>query len=167
MSENTEWQEVCDAPAGRIFKDWFENNNIRCLIMKGRLSLYAFIGVPKNHPLAGLHFIDVPLRINSNLCLMTNGLYQETLPKNYYWYGWHYESSCDESWFDDSYTLPKAEVRTVKMVEENVREALIDFERLALLAEKITIKNKESTWKLINEEFIDYLREQHDQHNKI
>ena len=117
MIENKEWQEICDAPNGHIFKDWFEHG-IRCLIIRGPCSLCAYVGIPKDHPLAAYGYNNIPLREH-----WWKTYDDSETESGYYWYGWDYTRCDDKVW-------------VVKMVEGEIKEAALDWQNFSALMAK-------------------------------
>lgn len=118
MIENKEWQEVCDAPNGHIFRDWFEDG-IRCLIMRGPCSLVAYVGIPKDHPLTAYGYNNIPLR--EHWWETYDGKYDGKT--GYYWYGWDYTRTDNKLW-------------TVRMIEDEIKEAAGNWQNFAILMAK-------------------------------
>ena len=114
MIKNKEWQEAVDAPNGSVFKDWVEAG-VRCLIIRGPISLCAYVGIPKNHPLTAYGYDNVPLR---EYYAQTHEDLSES--SGYYWHGWQCTDNARKAW-------------TEKMVEDEIKEAAVDWQNFSIL----------------------------------
>ncbi len=85
--------EVLKIPEGEILEDDYEAG-VRFIVMRGVVSLCAYIGIPEDHILAGLNCDQLPLDCHGGLTYasVTGNLY---LPEGLYWYGWSYAHSGD------------------------------------------------------------------------
>jgi hypothetical protein len=96
----TEWEEIKRTGIGTVLHDQIEGN-IRFIIIRGRLSLCSYIGIPQDHPLAGFHHNAIPIRCHGGLSCSRKRdgtVRSRTIwPLGYYWYGWTYahEGDCD------------------------------------------------------------------------
>lgn len=108
---------MVDTPIGHIFKDWLFEDGVPCLIIRGPRALIAFVGIPKDHPLTAYGYNNIPLRKDywENSSEEDNG---------YYWYGWDYDNlTYTQSW-------------TVKMVENEIKEAAANWQNFSILMAK-------------------------------
>ena len=120
------------ATPGHIFVDRFEGP-CRFVIMRGPASLCAYLGVPKDHPLWGMHHTDIPLQCHGGL--MSSG---EGSPEGFWWYGWDYAHAGDFAIFDGPTHLSSgAKKWTVEEVKEDTRGTIDQFKKLANLAVKV------------------------------
>ena len=137
----SDWQEVMDAEVGKIFYDAIDNG-VRILVMRGPTSMCAYLGCPKDHPLAGFEYDDIPLSVHGGLAFGGEG--GKGWPAGWYWYGWDYSHSGDYSTYYDRLTselLPEGHKWTVKEVTDEAKDATWDFRRIMLLAEKCALKD--------------------------
>lgn len=100
-----EWQEVLDMKPGQIAKDWDEDG-VRVLVMRGQASLCAYVGIPTDHPLAGIDWTVIILECHGGCTYSEEGHGEGDLPKGYYWYGWDYAHLGDALTFAFDDTLP-------------------------------------------------------------
>jgi hypothetical protein len=129
-----------------IVLDWFEDG-IRRLICNIRGNHFTqYLGIPKDHPLAGFNYNDIPLNCHGGLTFSSKGD-GKIHPKGYWWYGWDYAHIEDYCYFG----LPEIDKRhkelnehdwTLEEVLEDGWEAHYDFKKLINLAEKIAKKSK-------------------------
>lgn len=134
------WKEVVDAKPGHIFYDAFDDG-IRVVVMRGPAALCAYLGVPKDHPLAGFDYNDIPIQVHGGLTYGNEGK-EGYLPAGFYWYGWDYAHSGDFSTYDeDSRWKHDAKKWTVKDVVAEAKDAVWDFRKVVILAERIALKD--------------------------
>jgi hypothetical protein len=101
--------------------------------MRGPVSLCAYMGIPKSHPLAGFSYKDIPLRVHGGLTFSSEGT--GNYPSDYYWYGWDYAHCDDYSFYNDKGINGRKWL--IPDVERETKEAVYDFSMLVKLAEKI------------------------------
>jgi len=128
-------------PNSKIVKQWIESG-IKVVILACKGSHFtAYFGIPKDHPLAGFSYDDIPLSVHGGLTYSSSD--SDVLPSGYYFYGWDYAHAGDRTFFDN---LPMDFLEgmgisehdwTLKEVEEEVRDAISDFSIFVKLAEKI------------------------------
>lgn len=135
--------EVLDIPVGTVLKDFYEEG-VRVLVVRGPASLCAYIGIPKNHPLAGFCSDDIPLSCHGGLTYSGEGI--KGSPGGHYWYGWDYAhlgDACVYQYDKETgayvydYQGEKDKKWTVDEVVEEARWVAWDFVKLAKLAEAI------------------------------
>lgn len=123
---------------GRIVFDKFQDG-IRFIVLRGPASWCAYVGIPKDHPLAGFDYDDLMgVSAHGGLTYAGNGI--EGVPEGYYWYGWDYAHSWDVSIYDHEYNKTrdaKSKDWTVDEVVQDSQETIWDFKRMTTLAEKI------------------------------
>ncbi len=133
------FEEIVKDETGTIYEDFIENG-IRCIVLRGPASLCAYLGIPKNHPLANKNYNDLPLDVHCGLTFgkLGDGKY---LPKGLYWYGWDYAHLGDYCFY---YLDPKmkgcasfeGKKWVVEQVKDEVKFAAWDFKKLMILVEK-------------------------------
>jgi hypothetical protein len=138
---SSEWREVADAEMGHVFYDAFDDG-IRVMVLRGPAALCAYLGIPKAHPLAGFGYEDIPLRVHGGLTYSGSDI--KGAPSDFYWFGWDYAHSGDWCVYDDKYkTTYKDDSHkwTVKEVVAEAKDAVWDFSKIVLLAERIALKD--------------------------
>jgi hypothetical protein len=115
--------------------------------MRGPAAWCAYLGVPKDHPLAGFGYDNIPLSCHGGLTYANEGT-GKYLSEDRYWYGWDYGHAGDKFGFED----PKARAISDSFPHENERQwtadevkvealdAMWDFKILMKLAEQISSK---------------------------
>jgi hypothetical protein len=136
------WAQVVAAEPGHVFYDAIEEG-VRILVVRGPASLCAYLGVPKDHPLAGFDYNDLVISVHGGLTYGSTG--GKEWPEGFYWYGWDY-AHCDDysTYYDDGRTseiLRNGHKWTVEEVVKEAKEACWDFRRLMKLAEKCAMKD--------------------------
>lgn len=130
------FSEIAADKSGTIYQDGYENG-IRYLIVRGPVSLCAYVGVPLSHPLAGKSYDDIPLSVHGGLTYAGagEGTYR---PAGYFWYGWDYSHAGDKSFYDLEYQ-PRSQSTewTIEQVKSEIWDATYDFAKLVKLAESI------------------------------
>lgn len=134
------WSQVVEAKSGTIFEDWYEEN-VRVLVMRGPSALCAYVGLLKDHPLAGLRYDLILLECHGGLTFSRTGD-GKRWPEDYYWYGWDYSHAGDyATYYDDSPRMVTGcqgdKKWTVAEVKEEAKWVAWDFARLMKLAEII------------------------------
>lgn len=133
------WEDVVAAEVGHVFVDEFEEG-VRFLIMRGPVSLCAYVGIPPSHPLAGWDYDDLNVTCHGGLTYAGTGVHGDG---ETYWYGWDYTHSGDYSTYYDERPLSdfprgRGEMKwTPAMVYSDSWEAVWDFKRAVKLAEKV------------------------------
>ena len=124
---------------GEVIKDW-QQDGVRCLILRGPASFCCYLGVPSGHPLADFGYDDIPLDCHGGLTFGSEAKNEGTsFPLGWYFYGWDYAHAGDRSVYDD-YDFETGKSWTDDDVEEELKDVLWNFIRLVRLSEKI--KNK-------------------------
>ena len=130
-----EWNEVVKATPGHIFEDRFDGP-CRFMILRGPVSLCAYLGVPKGHPLWGMHHTHLHLQCHGGLNYSGEG--GECLPNGFWWYRWDYAHAGDFAIFDGPTHLSSgAKKWTVEEVKEDTWATIDQFKKLANLAVKV------------------------------
>ncbi len=147
MSENEKtFEELAKDKTGTIYVDRHQEG-YRFIIMRGPNSLCAYVGVPKEHPLADINYDNLPISCHGGLTFGGGGGGKGCFPENYYWYGWDYSHFNDAAFYslDPRYAglrdMSTNKHWTVGDVQEDVWEALTNFAALISLAEKIAAKS--------------------------
>ncbi len=134
------YEDVRQKAVGEILHDEVDEG-LRFIIMRGPVSLCAYIGVPLDHPLAGHSYEDLPVRAHGGLTFASKA--NDRWPEGYFWYGWDYAHSGDYCFFVDEPPIAgmfdhSADHKwTVEEVKEDSWSALYDFKRLMKLSEAI------------------------------
>ncbi len=121
------WEEEEQSLVGTVFVDRMYGERVRFLILRGPMSLCAYLGVPISHPMAGKKCSETELRCHGGLSLARVGCVGTGLAAGFYWYGWDYAHWCDANYSgflaqDESLTK-----WTVAMVEEDAKAAIEEF----------------------------------------
>lgn len=151
------WKEIVSHKEGRIYKDWTDQG-IRCIIMRGPSSLCAYAGVLSDHPLANMKYDDVPIYCHGGLTFDGPGG-DGLRPEGYFWYGWDYGHSGDYSFYYDDPRMSrvfsnslyrKEEIKwTVKEVEQDVQNAILEFKALKIITETAYSYRFKNLWSKI------------------
>jgi len=128
---NVTWEEVVNADYGHVYIDRFEDG-LRFLVLRGPGSLCAYVGLAKDHPLAGKSYDDLPVDCHGGLTYSGDSL--KGAPEGYWWYGWDYAHCDDQSTYTDRI---EGKQWTPEEVDKDSWHALYDFKKLVRLAEQI------------------------------
>lgn len=134
--------ELAKDERGTKYEDWFEDG-IRCVILRGGQSLCAYLGVPKNHPLAGRDYEKLNLDCHGGLTYSGEDKGGKYLPAGYWWYGWDYAHLGDRAMYTldypDMMPLTSREQEWIVFeVKQDMQGAIWDFAKLMKLAEEIS-----------------------------
>ena len=145
MSNEKTFEELSKDPVGTIYHDEFADGS-RFVILRGPVSLCAYLGVPKSHPLAGFPYDDLGELVGCHGGLTFSGTGIVGPGEVWYWYGWDYAHYLDRSFSGTSLPLDMEGVHewTVKDVLDNAWNARSSFTVLVKLAEAIAKKEKVS-----------------------
>lgn len=133
------WDEISNIAAGTILEDGYEND-LRYLIVRGPSSLCAYIGIPKDHPLANFDYDGIPIECHGGLTFgeMGDG---DMRPDNYFWYGWDYAHYGDFSFYDTRCGYVKDGKKwLLEDVRKEIWSVTYEFNKLRKLAENIAQK---------------------------
>lgn len=138
-----DWEAAKSLEQGTIVTDWPEDG-MRIIIMRSRIHFCCYIGIPKDHPLAGHDYDLLPIQCHWGLTFGQEGD-GEYYPAGYYWYGWDYAHFDDaplysprvEEIIGTSYSATDGKKWTPKLIKEDAEDAIYDFKRLMKLAEEI------------------------------
>ena len=131
MKEHT-WEELKALEVGTIVHDEI-GEGLRFIIMRGPASLCAYIGMTKDHPLAGWSYDDIPISAHGGLTFAGKG--DDFRPKDMYWYGWDYTHSGDYNFYDYNTKGKKWLVKDV--IDDCKRGTLYEAKKLMRLVEHI------------------------------
>jgi len=137
--DQMDWEQLMAKESGNILYDEFDEG-IRFIIMRGPVSLCAYIGIPIAHPLAGHNYDDLPVCAHGGLTYSSEG--KGAWPEGYYWYGWDYAHSGDYCFYYDReplvgrYDHSTDQKWLVEDVKEDSWSTLYDFKKLLRLTEK-------------------------------
>ena len=113
---------------------------IRFIVMRGSCSLWAYVGIPNEHPLAGHSYKDLPIRAHGGLTFGSKGDGEKGKyrPRGFFWYGWDYSHSGDYAFFYDKDPVFES-IGDRRWLAEDVIEdswgAIYDFKKLMRLTE--------------------------------
>ncbi|OGK35114.1 hypothetical protein A3F59_02670 [Candidatus Roizmanbacteria bacterium RIFCSPHIGHO2_12_FULL_38_13] len=132
---------------GRIVYDVFDEG-IRFIIMRGPYHWCAYIGIPVEHPLAGMSYDDMSINAHGGLTFSAKGggkkKNEEDIlwPEGYWWYGWDYGHSGDYSHFEHRPEKMMEDDKdwTIDEVIKDSMDTIYDFKKLLKLAGKIKLK---------------------------
>lgn len=146
------FEDVAAAESGHVFCDEFDEG-VRFIILRGPVSLCAYVGVPPSHPLAGKDYDDLPISAHGGLTYAGTGVHGDG---ETYWYGWDYAHSGDRSTYDyiteGRRAMAERETAwTPAMVYADAWEAVYEFKKLVTLAEKIAREGWQRTAVLTSE----------------
>lgn len=127
---------------GEIVHDVFDEG-LRFIVMRGPASWCGYVGVPKEHPLAGFGYDDISfIEAHGGLTFASGG--QKEWPEGYYWYGWDYAHAGDKTSFRNEWrgVLDSDDDKdwTVEEVIKDSWTTLYQFKQLMRFAEKIAAK---------------------------
>lgn len=122
---------------GKIVYDIFKSG-LRFIVMRATCSWAAYIGVPIDHPLAGIHYNDFPnINCHGGLTFSGGG---KNWPPNYYWYGWDYGHCGDTTTYDHKFDKNNTDKDwTIAEVIADSQNAIDDFKILREFSEKIIV----------------------------
>ena len=93
------FEQIRSDKSGTVYKSEIKNG-LHLLVLRGPMSLCAYIGFPTNHPLANMDYDQMGgllhFDVHGGLTYSGNGV--RGAPKGWYWYGWDYAHSGDY-WF--------------------------------------------------------------------
>jgi hypothetical protein len=104
----------------------------------------AYLGVPFDHPLAGMDYDNVPLGVHGGLTFSQFGE-GKYLPSGFYWFGWDYGHCDDYAEYCKNFPTYNGEKRkkwTTAEIRKEIEGVIYDFKRLMTLAEKIVAKDR-------------------------
>jgi len=119
--------------------EWNEDG-IQRLILNIRGGHFTqYLGIPKDHPLAGLDYEELPIGCHGGLTF-SDEIDSKYCSEDLYWYGWDYMHLGD---YDEFSKSDKDKDWTLDEVIEDGQQAFYDFKVLKELAEKIAEKSEE------------------------
>lgn len=166
MKKYSDNQTAEGVKTSTIMADWFDEG-VRIIIMRGPAALCAYVGIPKDHPLAGFDYNDLPsIDAHGGLTFSSEGggKYAKghklagkktPWPSGYWWYGWDYAHLGDKTDFDYPPKLKKALAKitakyndvhkddhnwTIGEIKKEAWSVVYDLKKLMKLAEKIYAK---------------------------
>jgi len=136
---NLTWDDISKKEVGAILYEEHDEG-LYFIILRGPVSLCAYLGIPTTHPLARHRCDDLPVECHGGLIFSGegNGKY---LPKNFWWYGWDYAHCYDYCFYYDDDYLPRDGHKW--LVDEIVGDSWLAkdaFRKLMRLAESIFTK---------------------------
>jgi len=128
---------------GTIVHDVFDEG-LRFIVMRGPFHWCGYVGIPEEHPLAGLSYDDISF-ISAHGGLTYANEASKNWPKGYFWYGWDYGHPGDASHYGGrvgkiSPVRDEDKDWTVAEVIADSWGALYEFKKLMRVAEKIANK---------------------------
>lgn len=134
-----DFKAVIDAKPGHVFFDAFDDG-IRIIVLRGPVALCAYLGIPQAHPLAGFDYDALPLRVHGGLTYSGKDI--TGAPDGFHWFGWDYAHSGDKCVYRDG--IPDhhkdSHAWTAAEVIAEAKDAVWDFRKLVVLAERIQLK---------------------------
>ena len=105
---------------------------VKYLILRGPVSVNAYLGIPEDHPLAGQDYNDVNLPVHGWLTFARFGEDGSSWLPEFYWFGWDYAHSGDRCFHDLEYHVfrPDDIEWTPDMIFKEVKEAIPKLVRL-------------------------------------
>lgn len=101
------WEEMEDAEIGEVFETGFVFG-VPYYILRGPCCPCVYLGVTKNHPMAGIHYDDLPIKCHGGLTYSDYGN-NHPLPSTHYWFGWDYGHYGDKMFeLGSNFTSPNA-----------------------------------------------------------
>ena len=138
------WEELKEFKSGKILHDEFDEG-VRFIVLRGPSHLCAYLGIPKEHPLADFDYELLPIDCHGGL---TFGQYGDKyLPVDCFWYGWDY-GHCDDYAFyysDPLYNSMSQHSGKKWLVGDVIKDswlAILQMKDLIKLAEGIYNKAK-------------------------
>lgn len=126
------WEDVVAAKPGAIFINLPFTCRIRFVVLRGGVSLCAYIGIPKVSILADQpDYKNLPLEVHGGLTFA--GAFLPTHPTFYpslYWYGWDYAHSGDAVVLENGSYLAKVKQWTPAMVLKDSTLAISQMQQL-------------------------------------
>ena len=124
------WEDCAKDEKGTRYYDG-TLEGIRYLVLRGPVSINAYLGIPDNHPMAGMDYDDIDLDVHGGLTFSKIGD-GETWPKGYYWFGWDYaHAGGDKSFYQLDYPMMGIDIPgyaeigwTPEMIFDEVKEAI-------------------------------------------
>lgn len=95
------WEELLKLEEGTILKDWMFGD-IRCIILRGPASLCAYMGINKDHRLAGKDYDNMDIPCHYGLTFSAPGD-EKYMSEDRWWYGWDYAHAGDYPFYEDLY----------------------------------------------------------------
>lgn len=129
-------QTAKEIKVGTIVYDVFDEG-LRFIIMRSSFSWCAYVGVPKNHPLAGIDYDDISfVSAHGGLTFSGDG---DRYPTGFYWFGWDYSHAGDKCHYEKEYPslIENEHDWTIEDVIKDSWTAINDFKNLSKVAEKI------------------------------
>lgn len=107
-------------------------HGIKYLVLRGPVSVNAYLGIPKDHPLAGKHYDEIDLHVHGRLTFGDFGEDGTDWPPGYYWIGWDYAHANDKCFYDLNYPSWTSGDRewTPDMIFKEVKQVIPDLVRL-------------------------------------
>lgn len=124
---------------GTVYIDRREDG-FRFVVLRGRVSLCAYVGIPPTHPIADHHYDDLPIDAHGGLTYAGPSLIG--VDSDLFWYGWDYAHAGDRLLY--GFTDPSdGREWTPDLVDADSRHARDDFRKLLRLAEVLVRKAAE------------------------
>ena len=143
IEKSKSFKEIANDPVGTIYYESMEGG-IKFIILRGPCSLCAYLGIPKDHPLAGFDYDVLPISCHGGLTFSGNNRIKE-LSTERHWYGWDYAHAGDRSFYDLKNPLMNSIEEHEWTIEEVIKDswdAQYEMEKLMKLAEGLFRKIK-------------------------
>jgi len=141
MKEKT-YEEIAKDKISTVYHDKWEDG-MRFVILRGPNSLCAYIGIPKDHLLAGFDYDDLPVEAHGGLTY-SNDYLKGVKSRTEWWYGWDY-GHCDDYAFyylDKNIPFGGGKKWTVEMVRNDSWIPLRGIQQLMDITQEIRDKVK-------------------------
>ena len=95
------FNDISQDQPGTVYANW-EEDGLRCLVMRGPVSLCAYIGVKSGHPLYGVDYPNIDgVDCHGGLTFSRAGGGEGMpWPDGYWWIGWDYAHYGDRVFYD-------------------------------------------------------------------
>lgn len=144
MNNKYTWEQLVSLKEGTVLVDKFDEG-VRIFILRGPSSICCYLGIPIDHPLAGLNYNNIPIDCHGGFTFggEGDGGYR---PGSFYYYGWDYGHSGDYAFYYDTITLLQRYSHEdekkwlLEDVENDMWNTLYNFKLLVKLSETIISK---------------------------
>jgi hypothetical protein len=135
------FKDLSKLEMGTALVDAYEHN-IRYRVMRAGASLTVYVGVPIDHPLAGLDYNEIPISVHGGLTFGKEGE-GEFHPEGWYWYGWDYAHLGDRTFYELEYSdmfqgHNDKEWTVEDVINDSYWDGFYQFSQLKKLIETVT-----------------------------
>lgn len=93
---NKTFEQCAKDEVGKIYADWMDGD-CRCIVMRGPVSICAYVGVRQGHPLYQVDYNDIDIDCHGGLTFSRGG--NKYRPLGYWWLGWDYGHYGDKAFY--------------------------------------------------------------------